>query len=251
METLIKILIVEDEMIIGAKISMQLTNLGYDVTAILPRGEEAIVHIEENKPDIILLDIHLKGNLDGIETALRIHKIADIPIIYLTANSDDATFNRAKVTKPYAFIAKPYKQLDLQRAIELTISRMAENETGPQTDDGTESPNDDRPFILKDRIFVRHKDKMIKIIVSDILYIEAERNYSRIFTRNKEYVLCITLKAIEEKLPANVFLRSHRSYVVNIAQIDEVTDGYVFIAQKPIPLSAGLKDQLLQRIQTL
>ncbi len=132
MDTLIKILVVEDEMIIGAKISMQLTSLGYEVTGILPRGEEAIIHVEENKPDIVLLDINLKGKLDGIETALQMQKLADIPIIYLTANSDEATFNRAKVSKPYAFISKPYKQLDLQRAIELTISRMAENETGPQ-----------------------------------------------------------------------------------------------------------------------
>src|SRR5687767_14872735 len=113
MDTLIKILVVEDEMIIGAKISMQLTSLGYEVTGMLPRGEEAIAHVAENKPDIVLLDINLKGKLDGIETALQLQKVADIPIIYLTANSDEATFNRAKVSRPYAFIAKPYKQLDL------------------------------------------------------------------------------------------------------------------------------------------
>ena len=152
MDALIKILVVEDEMIIGAKISMQLTSLGYEVTGILPRGEEAIIHVEENRPDIVLLDINLKGKFNGIETALQIQKLADIPIIYLTANSDEATFNRAKASRPYAFISKPYKQLDLQRAIELTICRMAENETGPHAD---ESSDDERPFILSDRIFVR------------------------------------------------------------------------------------------------
>jgi len=251
MDTLIKILVVEDEMIIGAKISMQLTNLGYEVTGLLPRGEEAILHVEENKPDIVLLDIHLKGKLDGIETALQIQKLAEIPIIYLTANSDEATFNRAKVSRPYAFISKPYKQLDLQRAIELTISRMAENETGPQTEDNTENTNDERPFILSDRIFVRHREKMIKIIVAEILYIEADRNYCRIYTKNKEYLLSITLKTIEEKLPGRIFLRTHRSYIVNLAHIDEVADGHIIIAQKAIPLSAGLKEQLLQRLQTL
>ena len=132
MDTLCKILIVEDEMLIGAKISMQLTILGYEVTGILPRGEEALLHVEDNKPDIILLDVNLKGKLDGIETAERLQLRHSIPVIYLTANGDAATFNRAKHTKPAAFISKPYKQLDLQRAIELTISRMAENETGLQ-----------------------------------------------------------------------------------------------------------------------
>ena len=248
METLIKILVVEDEMIIGAKISMQLTSLGYEVTGILPRGEEAVIHVAENKPDIVLLDINLKGKLDGIETALQIQKLASIPIIYLTANADEATFNRAKASRPYAFISKPYKQLDLQRAIELTISRMEENETGLKAEENT---TDERPYILSDRIFVRYKEKMIKITIADILYIEADRNYSRIFTKSKEYMLAITLKTIEEKLPGRTFLRTHRSYIVNLSNVDEVAEGHVIIAQKPIPLSAGLKEQFLQRIQTL
>jgi DNA-binding LytR/AlgR family response regulator len=249
---LIKILVVEDEMLIGAKISMQLTNLGYEVTGILPRGEEAITHVEKNRPDIILLDINLKGKLDGIQTALQIHQMADIPIIYLTANSDEATFNRAKSSRPHAFIAKPFKQLDLQRAIELVISRMAENETGAGAEEDIHAEvEEDRPFILSDRIFVRHREKMIKIIVADILYIEADRNYCRIFTKNKEYLLCVTLKTIEEKLSGRIFLRSHRSYIINLAHIDEVADGHVIIAQKAVPLSAGLKEQLLQRIHTL
>ena len=124
MDTSIKILVVEDEMLIGAKISMLLTNLGYEVTGILPRGEDALVHVEENKPDIIILDINLKGKIDGIETAAILQR-KNIPVIYLTANSDDATFNRAKHTRPTAFISKPFKQLDLQRAIELTIIHLA------------------------------------------------------------------------------------------------------------------------------
>lgn len=253
MDTLIKILVVEDEMIIAAKISMQLTALGYEVTGILPRGKEAIVHVQDHKPDIVLLDINLKGSIDGIETAMQMQKHSDIPIIYLTANSDEATFNRAKKTRPYAFISKPFKQLDLQRAIELTISRMAENEKGvqPEKKNADYNINDEHPFILSDRIFVRHRGKMIKIIVSEILYIEADRNYSRIATRNKEYLLAVTLKTIEEKLPGNIFLRTHRSYLINLAQVDEVADGCVIIAQKAIPLTVGLKEQLLQRIQTL
>jgi DNA-binding LytR/AlgR family response regulator len=247
LNTSVKILVVEDEMIIGAKISMQLTSLGYEVTGILPRGDEALLHLEQNKPDIVLLDIQLKGTMDGIETAQQIHQKHNIPIIYVTANSDDATFNRAKATRPFAFIAKPFKQLDLQRAIELTISRMAENDTGAmEVTDGEE-----QPFILNDRIFVRHKEKMQKIMLADILFIEADRNYSRIFTIHKEYLLSITLKTIEEKLPAQLFQRIHRSYVINIMCVDEVTEHHVMIAQKPIPLGTGMREQLMQRLQTL
>jgi len=248
MDTLIKILVVEDEMIIAAKISMQLTSLGYEVTGILPRGEQAVQQVKENKPDIILLDINLKGQLDGIETALQIQQFAQIPIIYLTANSDEATFNRAKPTKPYAFISKPFKQLDLQRAIELTISRMAENAAGINSENTT---GDEQPFILSDRIFVRYKEKMIKIMLADILYMEADRNYSRIFTNSREYVLSIPLKNIEEKMSMQLFMRIHRSYLINITHVEEVFENHVMLAQKNVPLGTGMREQLMQRIQTL
>jgi len=248
MDNLVKILIVEDEMIIGAKISMQLTNLGYEVTGILPRGEEAILHVQENKPDIILLDINLKGSLDGIATAMRIKQLANIPVIYLTANSDEATFNKAKASQPAAFIAKPYKQLDLQRAIELTISRLS----GPVNGNATETnPDGDVPFILSDRIFVRNKEKMVKIMIADILYIEADRNYSRIFTCNKEYLLSITLKTIEEKLQAQLFVRVHRSYIINLQHVDEVGESHLMIATKSIPFGSGMREELMNRIRTL
>ncbi len=248
MDTLIKILVVEDEMIIAAKISMQLTSLGYEVTGILPRGEQAIQHVKENKPDIILLDINLKGQIDGIETARQIQQFAEIPIIYLTANSDEATFNRAKPTKPFAFISKPFKQLDLQRAIELTISRMAENDTGINNEN---TIGEEQPFILSDRIFVRHKEKMVKIMIADIHYMEADRNYSRIFTSNREYLLSITLKTIEEKMSMQLFMRIHRSYLINITQVDEVAENHVMVAKKSVPLGTGMREQLMHRIQTL
>jgi DNA-binding LytR/AlgR family response regulator len=248
MEHKVKILVVEDELIIGAKISMQLTGLGYEVTGILPGGEEAILNMEENKPDIVLLDINLKGKIDGIATAVQMQKRSNTPIIYLTANSDEATFNRAKHTGPAAFISKPFKQLDLQRAIELTISRMGGNHTN---NNPASSAGEERPAILSDRIFIRHKERMIKIMLADILYLEADRNYSRIFTREKEHLLCVTLKTIEEKLSARQFMRIHRSYIINITQVDELAESHVMVGQKAIPMGAGIREQLLKGMQTL
>jgi DNA-binding LytR/AlgR family response regulator len=248
MDNSVKILVVEDEMIIASEISLQLTELGYGVTAILTRGEEVLNHLKENKPDIIILDVRLKGKMDGIETAVLVEQHFRIPVIYLTANADDATFNRAKTTKPAAFISKPFKKLDLQRAIELTISRMAGQETAGA---GTINPGDEPTFVLSDRIFIRHKEKMIKIMTADILYVEAEGNYSRIVTTNKEYLLSFTLKAIEEKLPADLFMRTHRSWLVNLRQVEAVGEYFVMIANKEIPLSENLKVHLLRHIQKL
>lgn len=241
----VKLLVVEDDMIIGAKISMLLTKLGYEVTGMVPRGDEALRHVVETPPDIVLLDINLKGALDGIQTAHALHELADIPIIYVTANTDEASFNRAKATRPYAFIGKPIKNIDLQRAIELTISRMADEHRRTIEPE----PADDEPFVLNDRIFVRHKDRMVKLVIDDILYIEADRNYCHVYTKTSEYVLTTTLKTMEEKLPAGYFLRIHRSFLVNLRQVDEVAESHVVINQKTVPLSHLLRDELLKRIK--
>ncbi len=241
----IKILIVEDEMIIAAKISLQLNQLGYEVCGLLPRGEDALTHIAENRPDIVLLDIQLNGKLDGIETGRLLTEKAGIPIIYITANSDEATFNRAKATKPSAFISKPFKQIDLQRAIELTISRMKSPE---ESSEPSSQEDKEMPTILKDRIFVKHKERMVKIMFANILLIEAVRNYSKVITSQNEYLLSVTLKKIEDKLPESIFVRIHRSYLVNILLIEEVGEHQVFIESREIPMSGGLKDNLLQRI---
>jgi DNA-binding LytR/AlgR family response regulator len=241
------ILIVEDEMIIAANISLQLTHLGYEVTGIIPRAEEVLPHIRLHVPDILLLDINLKGDIDGIQLALLIQKEFKIPIIYLTANADETHFERAKETNPYAFISKPFKKLDLQRAIELTVIRIQnENETEKSI-----PIDNDIPFVLSDCIFVRSHNKMVKVCLNDILYIEAERNYCKIHCKDKEHLLVTTLKDLEEKLTSNNLLRIHRSFIVNLSHIDEIAMSHVVIAKKAIPLSAELKKQLLQRIQKI
>lgn len=240
-----KLLIVEDEMLIAANISLELTKLGYEVTGIIPRGEEALIHIKENTPDIVLMDINLKGSIDGIETVKRMQAFCNIPVIYLTANSDEAHFSRAKETHPFAFISKPFRKLDLQRTIALVVSQK--NVSTQVAADRIEKDLE----VLTDSIFVRHHDSMVKVEIKDIRYIEAERNYCRIFSEEKEYVLVITLKDMELKLPNKHFMRVHRSFIINLSQIDELGTTYIVIGKKVIPVSKSYKEKLLQRLQTI
>ena len=242
-----KILVVEDEMVIGANISLELTNMGFEVTGIVPRGEEALHHIKQNPPDIVLLDTRLKGKRDGIETAQIMEKEFNIPVIYLTANADNFNFNRAKITHPYAFISKPYKKLDLQRAIELTVLQIQAEKTPQKTNGG----NEVLAYILSDYLFVRNNDKLVKVEIKDIFYIEAERNYCRIYSKDKEYLLVMTLKEMDEKLPQKHFIRVHRSFIVNLSKIDEISTSHIVIGKTAIPVSKALKEELLNRLQTL
>jgi len=116
-----QILVVEDEIITAIDIQNRLINLGYNVPEIVCSGEEAIIKVNENKPDLVLMDINLNGEMDGIEASSKIHSISDIPVIYLTAYSDDITLDRAKITEPYAYIVKPFKDMELKINLEIAF----------------------------------------------------------------------------------------------------------------------------------
>ncbi|MFC4723424.1 LytR/AlgR family response regulator transcription factor [Geojedonia litorea] len=246
-----KILIVEDNMIIGARISMLLSNCGYEITGLLTRGEDVLTQIKDNKPDIILMDIQLHGELDGIATALLIQKEDPIPIIYLTANSDEAHFEKAKATNPYAFISKPFKKLDLKRAVELTVNRILTENKSQNTSFNSANHVVQNNSVISESIYVKHHQKMIKIALHDILYIEADRNYCKIYTPSKDHIVVMTLKGLTSQLPASNFLRIHRSYVVNLHHIQEVETSHVVISKKAIPLSKTYRSELLARLQTI
>ena len=115
------ILIVEDEFVIAKDIETSLENMGYIVCAIVPSGEEAIAKAEKEKPDLVLMDIILKGAIDGIEAARQIWSQLNIPIVYLTAYADENTLERAKITEPYGYIIKPFNDKELNTAIQIAL----------------------------------------------------------------------------------------------------------------------------------
>jgi CheY-like chemotaxis protein len=113
-----KILVVEDEGIVSIDIRNILKKLGYSVPAVAFSGEEAISKAEETKPDLILMDIGLKGEIDGVEAAIKICDKHNIPVIFLTGFADDNTIQRAKTAKPAGYIIKPINEIELKKSIE-------------------------------------------------------------------------------------------------------------------------------------
>ena len=129
-----KILVVEDESIVAMDIKHRLENMGYIVPAITSSGEEAVAKAAESNPDLVLMDIVLKGEMDGIDAAQQIKDNFDIPVVYLTAYSDEKTLKRAKITGPFGYIIKPFEDRELHSAIEVALykhemeSKLKENE---------------------------------------------------------------------------------------------------------------------------
>lgn len=127
----VKILVVEDELITAEHIKIALGNQGYQVVGMISSGEEAISEVEEGDVDLVLMDINLKGKMDGVEAAEEIRDRFGIPVIFLTAYSDEKTVQRAKITEPSGFIVKksfgllnkPFREEDLHSTIEITLYR--------------------------------------------------------------------------------------------------------------------------------
>lgn len=118
-----RILVVEDEAIVAMVIKKRLVNLGYSVSGVAATGKDAITKVEGTFPDLVLMDIMLKGDMDGIEAADEIRKRFSIPVVYLTAHSDEKTLERAKQTEPYGYILKPFTEKDLSTNIEIAIHK--------------------------------------------------------------------------------------------------------------------------------
>ena len=117
----VRILVVEDEVIVARTIASQLNQLGYIVTGTASSGKVAIAKASETKPELVLMDIILKGEMDGITTAAYIREQLDIPVIFLTAYGDENTLQRAKITQPFGYVVKPFTSQDLRIAIEIGL----------------------------------------------------------------------------------------------------------------------------------
>jgi Response regulator of the LytR/AlgR family len=244
----IRVLIVEDEPIIAADLEDRLLEMGYDVAPPCESGEAALLFLQKESVDLVLMDIQLSGQLDGIETAQKVLETAHLPIIYLTSNTDDATFARAKSTLPAAFLTKPFRGKDLMHAIELAISAAARHQPNAlETNDA-----DTSAFLFNDRLFVKVKDRMLRIFFQDILWLEADDYYCKLMTDEKEYLVGHTLKQmgeVLERIPE--FMRVHRSYIVNLSNVEEIGEGHLLVKKKQIPLNKTAKEELHKRLKKI
>jgi two-component system cell cycle sensor histidine kinase/response regulator CckA len=117
------ILIVEDEAVIALDVRATLGRLGYTVSAAVATGPDAIAHVESSRPNLVLMDIHLRGEMDGVEAARTIRDRFGVPVIYLTAFADPATLQRARITEPFGYLLKPFEERELHVVIEMALQR--------------------------------------------------------------------------------------------------------------------------------
>jgi DNA-binding LytR/AlgR family response regulator len=367
----IKIVVVEDELIIGRDITQALKKFGHQVIANVGSGEETLQVLQKSLVDLVILDINIKGSKNGIEIARIIRDQYKIPVIFLTALSDSETVEKAKCVEPYGYIIKPFNDNDLRVAVDMgmykyvkdqelynnqfvltkAFSYLSEavitikddysvelmNETAIQLcgrqvgqkkeknylfeilefyklsrekvsfaslfikdrDMGEEplicnflAVNEERTLTVKCQrvvekkevigwvlllsnaqsdqkdnkgsishlplnlsastpiscIFARKGKKYVRISLEDILWLESKDNWVIIYTIAEEFVVYITLKELESRLPESDFLKIHRSFIVRLDKIRYCEDNYVAVGEKVLPLSRAFKKALRHKI---
>jgi len=232
----LKILIVEDELIIAEDLKMIVKRLGYEVIGTATTFYKAEELIRTLNPSLVLIDILLKGDKSGIDVAEYIRANYSIPFIFVTSFADRKTVEKAKLTQPNGYLLKPFEAEDIYITIEIAISNFNQNET--KTND----------VVMNNCIFIKEGTLLTKIYFSDILWLQSDGNYVEIYTTQKKHLLRSALKEVSKKLPEHTFIQVHKSYVVNIHQIQSVASNHLVLADKEIPLGRIYREDLINKL---
>ncbi|KAA9331706.1 DNA-binding response regulator [Hymenobacter busanensis] len=250
----VQILIVEDEAVLALDLSDMLEAEGYTVIGPARTGRRALELFEQHPVDLLLCDIHIQGELDGIETARAVLAQRAVPVIYLTALGDKDTLDRALQTTPAAYMTKPATPTGLRAAIELALHTFARQLPVPAVLPAAapaerESLSRESILQLDDHVFIKYNHQFVRIPLCDILLLEADNTYTTLVTPTRKYALRLTLTAMLERLQFPQLVRVHRSHAVNIQRVESFSETEATVAGQLVPLGRQYKEAFLQHFQ--
>ncbi|MGE0567560.1 MAG: LytR/AlgR family response regulator transcription factor [Bacteroidia bacterium] len=224
-----KILIVEDEVLIAEDLKDTLRSFGVKQIELAHSSDEAKVKLSSFKPDLILLDIRMDTEFDGLNFAAFVNSESKIPFIYVTAHSNVAMIKEILKSVPAGYITKPVKKADLFAAISLVA----------------EKKNIERPKEL----LVKDGHNTVVIPFDDISFAESDGNYVTIYYSNRKLISRQNMESLLSELDSKQFMRVHRSYIVNLARITKYSKKEVEIEGMIIPISRMLRD-IVEKVLT-
>ena len=226
----LNIFIVEDEPLIVSTIEVALRKQGFFAVGDAEDYTTALRDIELLKPDLTLLDIQLSGDKDGVDLATELDK-KNIPYLFLSSQTDPNTIERVKHTNPLGYIVKPFTETSLRTNIELAWHNY----------------NESKQHFLT----IKHEGRLHRINQNAIQYLKAFDNYCYVITNTETYLVPHTLKHISEQLQGNNFIKTHRSYVVNLKHILSVDKNSISLSSESIPVSASQKSLVVSRLKSI
>jgi len=240
--TNIKVGIVEDDMIVSEVLSEILMQLGYTPTKPAHSYSEALIMLEKEKPDIVLVDIKLSGAKDGIDVAWKIRDLYNIPFIFLSAHSDINTVERAKELYPPAYLVKPFNKEDLYTSIEICLHNFS-------MIPGNSKPTENSNYIIKESLFIKQGNSFHKVRLEDITYLESDNVHIFVNTLTNRLLVRSTIKHYISLLGSDNFSRVHRSFVINTNHIVSINADSIFVGSHEIPLGKAYREKLLTRLR--
>ncbi|KAA0989631.1 LytR/AlgR family response regulator transcription factor [Dyadobacter aurulentus] len=240
------ILIVEDDFIIARHLQFLLNGFGYEANDIATDYPTAIELLNDKIFHLAILDINLNGYQTGIDLADYIRERLGIPFLFLSSHDDIAVVNAALQSAPHAFLQKPFQKITVYTAVKLALKNyrlaaLAGESTSKEKEDTT---------VIKDSLFIKEKQMFTKIQLSDVLYIRSDDNYLELHTKNKKYTIRETLKNMLQQLPANLFFRVHKSFIINLDAITAIDYVHVMINDIEIPITNDNRNELLSKVKT-
>jgi two-component system LytT family response regulator len=213
----INILIIEDTKSEEDALTSVLLENDYNIVGVATNYTEALTLFYQHKVDLVIIDVFLNGQPEGITFAETITITPNVakPFVFLTSSKDRQIFERAKLTKPFSFLLKPFNELEVLYAIEMAIEKFYD-----QTNIFLSEEQD--TVIGNSHLFIKKKNALKKVALQDIIYIEVEERYCNIITSNENYLVALSLTKITEFLDTNTFAKTHRNYIVNTNKISEI-----------------------------
>jgi len=252
LEQPIRILIVEDNVIIADDMQSMLEEIGYEIVDNVIVYEQAVEVLKNHEVDLVLIDIILASDKTGIDLGKHIREKYDIPFIFVTSNSDRATVENAKTVKPNGYLVKPFEQQDLYTSIEIALSNFVQGRKAETSQENEEEVGEGftSNSVLKDSIFVKKQHLYYRIYFDDIRFIKADNVYLEVNTKDKKFLVRSPLKTYLEKLPRNKFYRAHKSYIVNVDHIDAINSKDILINETLIPISKDFKEFIISSMNS-
>jgi len=226
--------IVEDIAISRMSLETMLKENDYEVSGSAATAEIAWKEIQQTTTDLVLLDINLAGEKNGIWLAQQVRKHLSIPIVYLTAFGDQQTLKEVLDTKPNGYLMKPYQEATLLTTIDIAVTNFSETGTTP-----------------KNFIFIKDKLVKIKIDISDIFYVKSDGNYLEVKLKDKTHVIRKKLLEFKKELPNSLFFQCHQRYLINISKVDIIKTNVIILQNEELPLSLKYKSAIENTLSNL
>jgi DNA-binding LytR/AlgR family response regulator len=226
---------------------MLLDEMGLKLAAIKDNAEAALQFIYREQPDLIIMDLELKGIKSGMDIAMEINHLR-IPIIFTTSFKDKESFEKSKTAYSFGYLVKPFDKLSLQSMIEQAVKALFPEE-------GLEEPVNgiSEELVLPNTVLVKHVNVLYPVRFEHIQFIQGEGNYCSIHTNNRKFMLKMSLRRLLESMPASEFSPIHKSFIVRLDKVEsiDIGSGKLIVGKEVLPLGRNFKTTFLSRFNQL